>query len=109
MWKNILITALVVIVIGVSLSNSYKCAKLELENTQLKLEHNTLVTILKCENDLLITEINELKDLLNEKTNTIDSLKLVKQKVIIEKEFVVSTNLTEGVVLLQQNLQWEKQ
>lgn len=84
--------------------NRYKCAQLELENAQLKVEHNTLVTSLQCENDLLSAEIEELEELLDSRNYTIDSLKRVKQKVIIKKEFVVSSDITEGVALLQKNL-----
>lgn len=109
MWKRIVISALVLVLIILALWNSYKCAKLELENAQLKIEHNTLVISLQCENDLLNSEIGDLKELLNSRDYTIDSLKRVKQKVIVKKEFVTSCDITEGVALLQKNLKWEKQ
>ena len=68
-----------------------------------------VIDSIKIENDLLNKEILLLSDDLDYYKFKVDSLKQIKQRVIIKTEYVVSENLTEGVKILKENLKWEKQ
>lgn len=83
---------------------SIKYSKLKRENADLKLEYTTILNPIKTENKLLNEEVLLLKDEIVYYEYKIDSLNKVKQKVIIQHEYVESKTFSEGVLLLQKNL-----
>ena len=107
--KEYLILTLVFILFIFGIIVSIKCSKLEKENIKLKIEQITIIDSIKVENDLLNKEILLLSDDLDYYKFKVDSLKQIKQRVIIKTEYVVSENLTESVKILKENLKWEKQ
>lgn len=109
MIKNYIIGGLISILVVFGIIVSIKCSKLEKENIKLKTEQITIIDSIKIENDLLNKEILLLSDDLDYYKFKVDSLKQIKQRVIIKTEYVVSENLTEGVKILKENLKWEKQ
>lgn len=86
---------------------SIKYSKLKRENADLKLEYTTILNPIKTENKLLNEEVLLLKDDIVYYEHKIDSLNRIKQKVIIQYEYVESKTFSEGVLLLQKNLKWE--
>lgn len=109
MIKNYIIGGLISILVVFGVIVSIKCSKLEKENIKLKIEQITIIDSIKVENDLLNKEILLLSEDLDYYKFKVDSLKQIKQRVIIKTEYVVSENLTEGVKILKENLKWEKQ
>lgn len=107
--KEYLILTLVFILVIFGIIVSIKCSKLEKENIKLKTEQITIIDSIKVENDLLNKEILLLSEDLDYYKFKVDSLKQIKQRVIIKTEYVVSENLTESVKILKENLKWEKQ
>ena len=89
------------IIFGITMYN--KCSKLERENILLKQEQNALVETLQDENKILTNNVLELQDKIVIFENKIDSLEAIKKKVIVKTEFVVSNNITEGVLKLKEN------
>lgn len=83
---------------------SIKYSKLKRENADLKLEYTTILNPIKTENKLLNEEVLLLKDEIAYYEYKIDSLNKVKQKVIIQYEYIESKTFSEGVLLLQKNL-----
>lgn len=102
--KNYIIIGLISILIVFGITISIKCANLEKENIKLKTEQITIIDSIKVENDLLNKEILLLSNDLDYYKFKVDSLKQIKQRVIIKTEYVVSGNLTEGVKILKENL-----
>lgn len=107
-WKNYIIIGLFSILIVFGIIVSIKCINLEKENIKLKIEHNTLIDSIKIENKNLENEILLLSDDLEYYQYKIDSLKRVKQKVIVKTEYIVSEDLTEAVKLLKENIRCER-
>lgn len=108
MIKNYIIVGLVSILVLFGIIVSIKCSRLEKENIKLKTEYNDIVSQIKIENETLKKNVLLLQDDLEYQYYKIDSLKQIKQKVIIKKEYIVSENLTEGVEKLKENLKWER-
>lgn len=107
MIKNYILIGLVSILIVFGIIVSIKCSKLEMENIKLKIEHNTIIDSIKIENKTLETNIVLLEDKLIKCEHKIDSLKKVKQKIVVKYKYAVSNNLTEGVGKLKENLKCE--
>ena len=105
--KKIIIIGMFSILIVLLISISIKCSKLEQENINLK-ENCSIIDTIKIENESLNKKILFLENDLLVCKHRIDSLKAIKQKVVIETEYVISENLIEGVQKLKENLQWEK-
>lgn len=107
-YKKYLIIGLLSILIIFGINISIKCSQLEKENTRLKVEQKLVSDSIKIENESLRKEIVVLLDDLNQCELTIDSLKQIKQKIIVRTEYVVSEDLTESVMILKENLKCEK-
>ena len=108
MIKNYIIIGLIIILIVFGISLSIKCAHLEKENVKLKTEQNYTIDSVKFENKELKENVKTLSNKIVECEYKIDSLKKVKQKVIIEHKYVISKDLTEGVETLKNNIKCEK-
>lgn len=108
MIKNYILVGLVSILIVFGIIVSIKCANLEKENIKLKTETKTIVDSIKIENEVLEKDIEFLKKQIVVNEQTIDSLKTVKQKVIVEYKYIVSKDITEGVATLKNNLKCGK-
>lgn len=107
-WKRILVLGLILLLIIFGLIVSIKCSTLENRLLNLELQKETVIDSLKYENANLNKEIIILCDSLYYYENKIDSLKEVKQKVIVKYKYIESKNLTESVKELKNNLLWEK-
>lgn len=105
MIKKYIVIGLICILIIFGIGVSIKCSKLEKENIKLKTEQFSIIDSIKLENNLLNKEILSLSDDLNYYKFKVDSLKKIKQRVIIKTEYVVSEDITEGVKTLRENLQ----
>jgi hypothetical protein len=108
MIKNYIIIGLISILIVFGITISIKCANLEKENIKLKLEQTSIIDSIKIENEILEKDIELLEKQIISNENTIDSLKAIKQKVIVEYKYVVSKDLSEGVETLKNNLRCER-
>lgn len=108
LMKNYIIIGLVSILVVFGIYMSIKCNQLERENITLKIGHSVILDSIKIENESLHKQILSLSDDLNSQERKIDSLKQIKQKVIIKTEYIISENLTEGVELLKENIRCEK-
>lgn len=106
--KNYIIIGLISILIVFGITISIKCASLEKENIKLKLEQSSIIDSIKIENEILEKDIDLLKKEITSNENTIDSLKAIKQKVIVEYKYVVSKDLSEGVEILKNNIRCER-
>lgn len=106
--KNYIIIGLISILIVFGITISIKCASLEKENIKLKLEQNSIIDSIKIENEILEKDIDLLKKEITSNENTIDSLKAIKQKVIVEYKYIVSKDLSEGVEILKNNIRCER-
>lgn len=105
MIKKYIVIGLICILIIFGIGVSIKCSKLEKENIKLKTEQFSIIDSIKLENNLLNKEILSLSDDLDYYKFKVDSLKKIKQRVIIKTEYVVSEDITEGVKTLRENLQ----
>jgi hypothetical protein len=108
MIKNYIIIGLISILMVFGIMISIKCASLEKENIKLKLEQVSIIDSIKIENEILEKDIDLLKKEITSNENTIDSLKAIKQKVIVEYKYVVSKDLSEGVEILKNNIRCER-
>lgn len=108
MIKNYIIIGLISILIVFGIAVSIKCASLEKENIKLKLEQVSIIDSIKIENEILEKDIELLKKQITFNENTIDSLKMIKQKVIVEYKYIESKDLSEGVEILKNNLRCER-
>lgn len=108
MIKNYIIIGLISILVVFGIIVSIKCVNLEKENIKLKSEQTSIVDSIKIENIILEKDIELLKEQIILKENTIDSLKAIKQKVIVEYKYIISKDISEGVETLKNNLRCEK-
>lgn len=106
--KNYILIGLLSILIVFGIVMTIKCSKLERENIKLKTEQNTIIDSIKIENEILEKDIIHLSNQLLICEHKIDSLKKVKQRVIVEYQYVISDNLEEGAKKLKENLKWER-
>ena len=90
MIKKYIVIGLICILIIFGIGVSIKCSKLEKENIKLKTEQFSIIDSIKLENNLLNKEILSLSDDLDYYKFKVDSLKKIKQRVIIKTEYVVS-------------------
>ena len=106
--KNYILIGLLSILIVFGIVMTIKCSKLERENIKLKTEQNTIIDSIKIENEILEKDIIHLSNQILICEHKIDSLKKVKQRVIVEYQYVISDNLEEGAKKLKENLEWER-
>lgn len=106
--KEYLILTLVFILVVFGIIVSIKCSKLEKENIELQTSYNTIIDSIRMENLLLTEKTQRLSESLDYYTFKVDSLKKIKQKVLIQKEYIVSEDLISGVKLLKENIKCEK-
>lgn len=106
--KNYILIGLLSILIIFGIVMTVKCSKLERENIKLKTEQNTIIDSIKIENEILEKDIIHLSNQILICEHKIDSLKKVKQRVIVEYQYVISDNLEEGAKKLKENLKWER-
>lgn len=102
--KNYILIGLLSILIVFGIVMTIKCSKLERENIKLKTEQNTIIDSIKIENEILEKDIIHLSNQILICEHKIDSLKKVKQRVIVEYQYVISDNLEEGAKKLKENL-----
>lgn len=108
MIKKYIIIGLFSVLIVFGISISVKCAKLEKENIKLKLEYVSMIDSIKTENEILEKDIKLLQTKLINNDYKIDSLKKIKQQVMVEYKYIVSKDLFDGVKTLKNNLKCEK-
>lgn len=106
--KNYILIGLLSILIVFGIVMTIKCSKLERENIKLKTEQNTIIDSIKIENEILEKDITHLSNQILICEYKIDSLKKVKQRVIVEYQYIISDNLEEGAKKLKENLKWER-
>ena len=106
--KNYIIIGLISILIVFGITISIKCASLEKENIKLKLEQNDIVDSIRFENRSLKENVSILESQVVDYEHKIDSLKKIKQRVIIEYKYVISKDLIDGVETLKNNIKCEK-
>lgn len=102
--KNYILIGLFSILIVFGIVMTIKCSKLERENIKLKTEQNTIIDSIKIENEILEKDIIHLSNQILICEHKIDSLKKVKQRVIVEYQYVISNNLEDGAKKLKENL-----
>lgn len=107
-WRNYVIIILIIILGLYGMKMYNKCSRLERENIELKLGQDVVRDIIEEENKLLQSNILSLEDQVIYYRYQIDSLKKVKQKVIIKTEYIISEDIIEGVALLKENLKCER-
>lgn len=108
MIKKYIIVGLVSILIIFGITLSIKCARLEKENIKLKMEQNDIVDSIRFENRSLKENVSILESQVVDYEHKIDSLKKIKQKVVIEYKYVISKDLIDGVETLKNNIKCEK-
>ena len=106
--KNYILIGLFSILIIFGIVMTVKCSKLERENIKFKTEQNTIIDSIKIENEILEKDIIHLSNQILICEHKIDSLKKVKQRVIVEYQYVISDNLEDGAKKLKENLKWER-
>lgn len=106
--KNYILIGLLSILIVFGIVMTIKCSKLERENIKLKTEQSTIIDSIKIENEILEKDIIHLSNQILICEHKIDSLKKVKQRVIVEYQYIISDNLEEGAKKLKENLKWER-
>lgn len=106
--KNYILIGLLSILIVFGIVMTIKCSKLERENIKLKTEQNTIIDSIKIENEILEKDIIHLSNQILICEHKIDSLKKVKQRVIVEYQYIISDNLEDGAKKLKENLKWER-
>lgn len=102
--KNYILIGLFSILIVFGIVMTIKCSKLERENIKLKTEQSTIIDSIKIENEILEKDIIHLSNQILICEHKIDSLKKVKQRVIVEYQYVISNNLEDGAKKLKENL-----
>ena len=108
MIKNYIIVGLVSILIIFGMTISVKCARLEKENIKLKMEQNSIVDSIRFENVSLKENVSMLEYQIVDYEHKLDSLKKIKQKVVVEYKYVISKDLIDGVETLKNNIKCEK-
>lgn len=106
--KNYIIIGLISILIVFGITISIKCARLEKENIKLKMEQNDIVDSIRFENRSLKENVSILESQVVDYEHKIDSLKKIKQRVVIEYKYVISKDLIDGVETLKNNIKCEK-
>lgn len=106
--KNYIIIGLISILIVFGITISIKCASLEKENIKLKMEQNDIVDSIRFENRSLKENVSILESQVVDYEHKIDSLKKIKQRVVIEYKYVISKDLIDGVETLKNNIKCEK-
>jgi hypothetical protein len=107
MIKNYIFIGLILTLVVFGLIMSIKCSSLERENIKLRVEHNAVIDSINVKNEALETNILLLEEELVKCSHEIDSLKKLKQRVIVKYKYVISNDLTEGVSKLKENLKCE--
>ena len=108
MIKKYIIVILVVLFCVIITINQIRYDRLKKEFNSLKLSYPVENDSLKTQNILLSAKIITLEDSMKLFSRQIDSLKVVKKTIIINRTFEESKNLSEGVNKLKQYLQCEK-
>lgn len=110
MIKNYIIVGLISVLIVFGVVLSVKCKRLEQENLQLKVNTTNIIDSIKTEKKILEEEIQILSDEIIVYEHKLDSLKHVKQQVVVKykTQHVVSKDLSDGVKKLKENLRCEK-
>lgn len=108
MIKKYIIVGLVSILIIFGITLSIKYARLEKENIKLKMEQNDIVDSIRFENRSLKENVSILESQVVDYEHKIDSLKKIKQRVVIEYKYVISKDLIDGVETLKNNIKCEK-
>lgn len=108
MIKKYIIVGLVSILIIFGITLSIKCARLEKENIKLKMEQNDIVDSIRFENRSLKENVSILESQVVDYEHKIDSLKKIKQRVVIEYKYIISKDLIDGVETLKNNIKCEK-
>ena len=106
--KNYIIIGLISILIVFGITISIKCASLEKENIKIKLEQYDIVDSIRFENRSLKENVSILESQVVDYEHKIDSLKKIKQRVVIEYKYVISKDLIDGVETLKNNIKCEK-
>ena len=109
--KTYVLIGLISILVVFGIVVSIRCSKLERENIKLRIENSAIIDSISLENKRLEKDIENFESQLIVCESQIDSLKKLKQRVIVEYKYkyVVSKNLTEGVEKLKENLKCERQ
>lgn len=106
--KTWIIIILAILFVGYSFITTHKYNQLEMELVEYKskdtVENNQYIL----ENEMLKQEIKILQEDLDICYMVLDSLKHLKQQVVIQETFKESENITEGVKTLKDNLKWER-
>lgn len=102
--KNYIFIGLVSILIIFGIVMTVKCSELERENIKLKTEQTTVIDSIKIENEILEKDIEILSRQIIDCDHKIDSLKKVKQRVVVEYRYIISEDISEGVETLKENL-----
>lgn len=72
------------------------------------MEQNDIVDSIRFENRSLKENVSILESQVVDYEHKIDSLKKIKQKVVIEYKYVISKDLIDGVETLKNNIKCEK-
>ena len=72
------------------------------------MEQNDIVDSIRFENRSLKENVSILESQVVDYEHKIDSLKKIKQRVIIEYKYVISKDLIDGVETLKNNIKCEK-
>lgn len=107
MTKYIVITLSILLCIF-SIVNQIRYSKLQQEYLILQLNQPKQYDSLIYENKELTNKIFVLEDSLYQYSLVIDSLKHKKHNIIIHQTFKESESISDGVLLLKNNLRWEK-
>ena len=106
--KNYIIIAIVAVLCIFCITNQVRYSKLQREYLTLQLNQPKDSDSLKFINKQLNNKIYFLENQIQSYSNKIDSLKKVKRSVVVKYEFTESSSLSEGVMILKNNLQCEK-
>lgn len=105
--RTLIIIVLIIVFASYCIISTHKYNNLKEEFTEYVSKDT--VDIYALENERLKQKIETLQEDLNICYNTLDSLKHVKQQIIIQETFKESDNIIEGVRILKDNLRWERQ
>ena len=72
------------------------------------MEQNDIVDSIRFENRSLKENVSILESQVVDYEHKIDSLKKIKQRVVIEYKYVISKDLIDGVETLKNNIKCEK-
>lgn len=98
----IIVSAVLLLLIIIS---NVRYNKVVRQLNQMKIEHAVNVDSLIYANEQLEKQISTYKIEVSDLEHEIDSLQLVKNRIIVKKnEIIVSKSVSEGIVMLQNNL-----